>query len=687
MTRVLVVDDRQDNRYLLRVLLEAHGFEFDEAANGAEALAKARLDPPALLISDLLMPVMDGFTLLREWKADEWLAGIPFVVYTSSYTERSDEALALDLGADAFILKPADQARFVAELRRLATAARSGGLEPPRGPRLSEAQALEGHNQVLLRKLQEKLGLLEKEVIERERTLAQLRSSEARFKSLVDHSMDMILMGAPDGSISSANAAACEAFGMSEAQICAAGRDRIVDPGDTRLAAFVAERAATGRATGELTMLRADGTPFPVELTSAAYTDADGAERVSLVMRDISARKRAQAQRRELERQLRDAQKLQAVGALAAGIAHDFNNVVGAILGFAALARAELLPDAPAQQHLGQIQASGERARALVQRILSFSRPQPLMLVNLPLQPLVEETLRMLRASFPSLVGLKTSVPKTPLHACVDATQLQQVLLNLCTNACHAIEGRPGGIEVGLDGIEFLPTQHDRPGELPPGRYLHLWVSDEGCGMDALTMSRIFEPFFTTRAPGQGSGLGLAAARSIVIGLGGVVSVESEVDRGSCFHVYLPQVEPDAGSGTAPSESDRAIAPAGSARVLAVDDDLTLTLLAEALLGRAGHEVTAFTDPFEALAALRAQPEGFDLLLSDFNMPHKTGLSLAAEVAALCPGLPVVLVSGYIDERLRADAAAAGVRALVNKERIAEDLVRVVQRVLRTGRD
>ncbi len=681
MTRVLVVDDREDNRYLLRVLLGPLGFVVEEATQGAEALAKARLDPPQLLITDLLMPVMDGFTLLREWKADEWLSSIPFVVYTSSYTEHSDEALARDLGADAFILKPAEPGAFVDALRRLVEQAQSGALQPPRRPVLSNEQALQGHNLALLRKLQEKAERLEQEVLERERAMLKLGASEVRYRTLVDHSLHMILQGAPDGSIHSANPAACQAFGMSEDQLCAAGRTRMVDPTDVRLQAFVAEREASGRATGELNMLRADGSVFPVELTSAAYTNAEGAERVSLIMRDISARKRAEAAHRALEHQLRDAQKLQAVGALAAAIAHDFNNVVGAILGFAALARADLPAEAPAQQHLMQIQASGEHSRSLVQRILSFSRPQPLELLNLPLQPLIDKTLHMLRASFPALVNLSVSSPSAPLHALVDATQLQQVLLNLCTNAWHAIAGQSGGIEVGLDAIECLSGDSGRLSELPPGPYVHLWVSDQGCGMDQATLARIFEPFFTTRAAGEGTGLGLAAVRSIVISLGGVVTFESEVGRGSTFHVYLPRVEPDTAAAAAPVP-DSLVRPASGRSVLTVDDDPALALLAERLLARAGYRVSSFTDPFKALAAVRAQPQAFDLLLSDFNMPHKTGLELAREVTELRPGLPVVLASGYIDDTLRAAAEAAGVRVLLHKERMAEDLVLLVQRVL-----
>ncbi len=808
--RVLVVDDRADNLYLLRSLLQGHGYEVDEARHGAEALAKAHQHRPDLVVSDLLMPVMDGYTLLRRWKADEALREVPFVVYTATYTDPKDEQLALEMGADAFIVKPAEPDAFLQRIHTVLEATRAGMLAPVRTPDATPDESLEAYSAALVRKLEQRALQLEQRVAEREQALRDLALSEARYRALFEHSLDLILLTSPDGSVQSANPAACRAFGMSEAQICATGRDGLVDRADPNLARLLAQREATGYACGELTMIRADGTRFAAEVSSTIYRDGEGVARSGMFIRDlserkaaeaalkasntrladlqaavdahallsitdlagritfvndyfcavsgyareellgqthrilnsgvhprsffddmwstlqrgqvwegeicsrakdghlfwvdstlapslddagrpyqfigirtdISVRKRAEELRRELEAQLRQSQKLQAVGTLAGGIAHDFNNIVAAILGYAALARQDLPEGGKAHEWLAQIQAAGERARAVVQRILAFSRPQPALLANLPLQPLIIETEAILRGSLPAVATIEARLPEAPLHALVDATQFEQVLLNLCTNAWHALGGSTGRIEIGLDAVEIDAAVTDRLADLPAGAYAHLWVRDDGCGMDEATRARIFEPFFTTKRTGQGTGLGLAVVRGIIESHHGAMAVDSEPGRGSTFHVYLPRVAPELGAAAAVQASAPVVVTGSRRRVLFLDDDEVISLLGERMLSRAGCSVTCFNDPRQALAAVRAHAHDHDLVVTDFNMPGLSGLEVARELRSIRSDLPVILASGYIDDALRAQAAQLGVRALLNKERMAEDLALVVQRTL-----
>jgi PAS domain S-box-containing protein len=404
--------------------------------------------------------------------------------------------------------------------------------------------------------------------------------------------------------------------------------------------------------------------------------------------RDITERIDADAARQALEAQLRESQKMEAIGTLAGGIAHDFNNILGAILGNVTLARDDIGRSHPAQASLLQIKRAAGRARGLVQQILAFSRRQPQALTLQALGPLMSEAVALLRSTLPAHVRLDTRLCATPMQVNVDATQIEQVLINLCTNAWHALQGRAGRVGVGAESVVFDAVEVRRLGGLPAGRYAHLWVSDDGCGMDPATQARIFEPFFTTKPVGQGTGLGLAVAHGIAATHGGAITVQSEVGVGSTFHLYLPLTEavPNAGAPDAPSSawgSLGALAETGQGQhVLCVDDDEVMLVVVERLLQRFGYRVTCHSDPRRALAALREAPQSFDLLLSDFNMPQCSGLELARAAARVRADLPVVISSGYITEALSAEMRQAGVRGVINKERTVEELGALVATVL-----
>ena len=411
---------------------------------------------------------------------------------------------------------------------------------------------------------------------------------------------------------------------------------------------------------------------------------ADGrALRMVGTNRDITALKQAEATRRGLETQLRESQKMEAIGTLASGIAHDFNNILGAILGNLALAREDMSAGHAALHSLEQINKSALRARSLVQQILTFGRREPQELVNRPLRPLIQETLALMRASLPAGVSLEGTLADAPLHVLADATQIQQVLMNLCTNAWHALQGQPGRIVVGLESIGLPADAAQLSGGLPPGDYAHLWVSDSGCGMDLATRARIFEPFFTTKPIGQGTGLGLSVAHGIVTAHHGAITVDSAPGQGSTFHAFLPLV--DSQDLAAPSGWDamQALRPLGHGQhVLYVDDDEVMVLLVERLLLRLGYRVTCYQDSRQAIAAVRARSETFDLVVSDFNMPEFSGLDVAREVARIRADLPVVISSGHLSDEQRDELLRAGVRELIQKENTVEDLGLLVHRLL-----
>jgi signal transduction histidine kinase len=398
-----------------------------------------------------------------------------------------------------------------------------------------------------------------------------------------------------------------------------------------------------------------------------------------------AAHREAEAELRRFEAQLGEAQKMESLGTLAGGIAHDFNNILSAILGNVELARGELDGGHPVLVMLGEIQKAGLRARDLVRQILTFSRRQPQQLRNIALRPIVDETYGLLRVTLPAGVELELSLGDEALHVDGDATQLQQVLMNLGTNAWHALRGESGRIVIGLEAAHLDAATARALSGLVAGPYAHLWVSDTGMGMDAATRERIFEPFFTTKPTGQGTGLGLSVVHGIVVAHLGSIAVNSIPGQGSTFHVYLPAVTPPLPATNVERKADVPSLGHGE-HVIYLDDDETVMLVVVRLLERAGYRCSGFTDAAAALAAIGAAPDEADLFVTDYNMPGRSGLDVAREIAALRPGLPVVISSGLITDELREQAVAAGVRAVLEKEDTFRDLTTLVGRLLAAAR-
>jgi PAS domain S-box-containing protein len=391
---------------------------------------------------------------------------------------------------------------------------------------------------------------------------------------------------------------------------------------------------------------------------------------------DITERKSAEEARQKLEIQLRLSQKMEALGTLAGGIAHDFNNILAAIIGNLHVARRRSGELHPAEDNLAEIDKAAERARVLVKQILAFSGPQPQERRVLELREVVEDSVQLLRAILPAGIDLVTTFADDVPNVLADPTQIHQVLMNLCTNARDAMHGATGRIEVSLAAA--VVRDGELGANLTPGRYARLVVTDDGQGMDAVTRERIFDPFFTTKAPGAGTGLGLAVVAGIMKHHGGVIAVDSEPGRGTSLRLYFPAV----GAQTEALPAASAELPCGSGqRVCYLDDEAPLVRLAAQLLQPLGYEVVGFTHPQKALAAFLADPTGFDLLVTDLNMPLISGLDVAREVLRVRHDLPIAITSGYLTEELRAEAHALGIRELIGKPYAIEDLAEALHRM------
>ncbi|HXC02130.1 MAG TPA: response regulator [Opitutaceae bacterium] len=384
-------------------------------------------------------------------------------------------------------------------------------------------------------------------------------------------------------------------------------------------------------------------------------------------------------ERRTLEEQLRQAQKMEAIGTLAGGIAHDFNNILSAILGYTQLSQMVLKENPEVRGYLNAVLQASSRATDLVRQILTFSRQQPQERHLIQLQPVVEETLKLLRSSIPSTIEFDLSLATDAPTVLADATQIHQILMNLGTNAWHAMKDRPGRLQVKLEKYVVDAAQATSQPQLKPGLYARVSVSDTGRGMDPATLRRIFEPFFTTKPPGEGTGLGLAVVHGIMKDHDGAVTVYSQPGEGTIFHLYFP-----AHAGKAPTAivEQGPVPPGHGERVLFVDDEEVLVQLGQKTLTELGYEVEVATEPAVALAMVRADPQRFALVITDQTMPEMTGLVLAGQLLRIRPKLPIIITTGYNAALTAAQVEAVGIRQLLFKPITVQSLGTAVHAIL-----
>ena len=516
----------------------------------------------------------------------------------------------------------------------------------------------------------------------------QLHASEKRLEAVINSALDAIICVDQNGLITVFNPTAAALFQCSAQDALGSPLERFL-PAAGQALAFA--QLTTQAMLGEMTACTASAKELAVEVSVSFERHAEG-ETTTVFARDLTGRKKAEAHRSELEAQLRESHKMQAVGTMAGGIAHDFNNILGAILGNVELAKADCTPGSPVLESLLEIDKAGRRARDLVRQILTFSRNEPPQRSAVSLAEVAHDTERLLRVTLPPAIELHMQLQVGLPPVLANATQVEQALLNLCTNSVHAIGSERGSIHVEAAVVQPDQRLSERLG-LAPVDYIALTVRDSGPGMDAATLERIFEPFFTTKPVGQGTGLGLAVVHGVMRTHEGGVDVYSIPGHGSKFTLYFPVATdhdtaaaalplPPAPAAPAPVEQ------AGAQRshhVMYVDDDEALVFLVQRLLRRRGYQVSGFTDPHEATAALRADPQRYDLLVTDYNMPGFCGVDLVREARHIRPDLPVALASGYVTAEIEQAAMAEGARALIHKPNDVEELCATVDRLVNGG--
>ena len=452
-----------------------------------------------------------------------------------------------------------------------------------------------------------------------------------------------------------------------------------VHPDDLGLVQETIDRAF-GERTGfdlEHRLLMPDGRVKHLHVLARALKTSSGIPDFVGAVTDVTERKHAEEEQARLGQRLRQAEKMEAMGTLAGGIAHDFNNILGAILGYGELAQNAAAEGSAVRRYLDNVMNAGGRGKALVERILTFSRSSVGKRGPVKVQAVIEETLELLAASLTGGVRLDKRLQAGDTAVVGDATQLHQVTMNLCTNALQAMQNG-GVLEVTLDRAKAEQERRLSHGNLAPGDYVRLCVSDTGSGIPPQVLDRMFDPFFTTKGAG-GTGLGLSLVHAIVGDLGGAIDVRTTVGRGTIFTIWLPT----AADAALASVEVRAALPRGDGQtVMIVEDEKPLVELAEEILAELGYEPIGFNSSTVALEAFRAAPQRFDIILTDETMPEIIGTDLAREIAQVRPDMPIVLMSGYAGAQLQARACAAGIREILHKPLQRRDIAECFGRVL-----
>ena len=509
------------------------------------------------------------------------------------------------------------------------------------------------------------------DISESKRAQESLRASEERNRQIIHSSLDGFWRVDTQYRLLEVNDAYCRMSGYSRAELLTMSvPDLEALEAPEEVAARTRRIMASGADRFTTSHRRKDGGIFEVEASIQYRSGSDGGEFV-VFLRDVT-------EKRQLESQLRQAQKLEAIGTLAGGIAHDFNNILGAIVGYSEILRDDLAPDSPSRHDIDQVLIASHRAKDLVKQILAFSRQVEDQ--KIPVHPAViaKEAVALLRSSLPTTITIKQEIDPDAGMVLADPTQLHQIVMNLCTNAFHAMEVRGGTLTITLQNIllseEDLATQPD----LKPGKFVQLLVKDTGEGIPQEIRERIFDPFFTTKEVGKGTGLGLSMVYSIVKSSGGSITCDTKIGEGTEFQIILPALERHPERDNGPAE----ITPHGREQILFVDDEEMLADLGQAMLQRLGYQVTTKRNSLDALATFEKQPDTFDLVITDQTMPGITGVDLARRILQIRPRMPIILCTGYSSQVSKEMAESYGIRGFVFKPMAKKEIGELIRKIL-----
>ena len=522
-----------------------------------------------------------------------------------------------------------------------------------------------------------------RDITQRKQSEIALRESEARYRQLLNHAPSGIYeIDLTNGKFVSVNDVMCEYTGYTRHELLSMNAlDMLTEEGQKKtLERF--EKVQKGEkvpASVESKIKTKNNREIWTLLNTKFLYDAEGRPaRILVVAHDISEQKQAQEEKKNLEYQLQQAQKMEAIGTLAGGIAHDFNNILSVIIGYTELILMNAHVDSEVRQNLKEIFSASKHARDMVKQIQAFSRQNKQERKPIQVAHIVKEALKMLRASLPSTISIRQNIEKNTGIIEADPTQIHQVLMNLCTNAAHAIAEKDGELEISLANVDLDNQAAAQIPDLYTGSFLKLSVKDTGDGIAPEALPQIFNPYFTTKEKGEGTGLGLAVVQGIVKFLNGANTVDSEVGKGATFHVYLPTIKRE----LAKEEEVPKPLPMGYEHILFVDDEQPLVEIGKQMLERLGYKVDTRTSSIEALNLFKADPNRFDLVITDIVIPNMSGDKLANEMMGIRPDIPIVLCTGYSEKFTRRQASEMSIANFLMKPLVMQDLASTVRQAL-----
>ena len=668
MAKILIIDDKKDNLITISAMIKnlLPGYDIVTALSGEEGIRKAMEENPDTILLDIIMPGMDGFETCSILKSSHETKYIPIIVLTAIRSDSKMRIRALEVGADAFLCKPVDDMELVAQVKAMSRIKYSEDL-------------LRKENELLEEKVRERT----KDLIAYEKLLNEQLSF---LQILIDTIPAPVFYKDINGVYLGSNLAFEKFTGLKIENIKGKQVYDIFAPDladkYNEMDRILLRNGGVQVYEGEV--VYGDSSIHDVVFTKTVFKKSDGSTGGILgFILDITDRKKGEEEREKLKKQLYHAEKMNAIGTLAGGIAHDFNNILGGILGYTELVMDGMEENSQLRSHLKQILKAVNRAKELIKQILIFSREnrqiekKPVNIVIV-----IKEALKLMRATIPSTVEIKQNIHTNSSIVIADITQIHQVIVNLCTNASHAMKDRGGLLEISLENIDI------REGELlvqecKAGSYVKLSVKDTGYGMDRITMEHMFEPYFTTKSQNEGTGLGLSVVHGIVKSHGGFIKVYSEQDRGTVFHVYFPRIKTEIQE----QKADERPSSGGEGNILFIDDEEGLASLAEQLLGKLGYKVISHTDSMKALAIFREDRHKFDLVITDQTMPKMTGIELARTITSIRPDIPVILCTGFSEYLNEPKVMLSGIKKIILKPFVRKEMAEAIRYVLQKNPD
>ena len=510
-------------------------------------------------------------------------------------------------------------------------------------------------------------------VVLHRRLNSRTSKSEAKYRQLVDNAHDLIVV-VQDRMVTFANPTAKRVLGYGEDELSRLSLAEVIHPCDhselfdtpvvtadsVDQPAYHTFRAVTKK--GAVRWLQMNAVRIDWEERPAALC----------MIRDITESK-------EMETRLFQAEKMQAVGTLAGGVAHDFNNILAAILGYTELCKMKIGPKDQLHQNLDQILKAGRRAKDLVSQILTFSHQKDKDQKPIDLDHSLRDALKLIKATLPTSIEMRHNLGKVSGIVVADPSEIYQIMMNLCTNAAHAMQEKGGTIDIKLQRIDVGRHARGMLPKLEPGGYMRLTVVDTGRGMTPSTLQRIFEPYFSTKQQGEGTGLGLSMVHGIVQGLGGLINVDSKPGSGTTFEIYLPRLDAQEQNDTMPMASDVI---GGHERLLVVDDERVVLEMTKEMLTQLGYQVIGLSSSLEAIDTFKATPDAFDLIITDQTMPNMTGKQFASRALAVRPDIPIILCTGFSTAINEQSAMEMGIRVFVRKPILRSELATAVRQAL-----